>query len=60
VSQRAFVSLPRKLMLVASAWPARFGGGDARAAATRAAEPGPADEALRALVRGVGLTSERA
>jgi len=53
VSQRAYVSLPRKLLLVASAWPARFGkGGDA---AERAAAPGPADEALRALVRAVGL-----
>ncbi|HEY2744813.1 MAG TPA: phytoene/squalene synthase family protein [Polyangia bacterium] len=57
VSRRAYVSLPRKLLLVASAWPARFGGGDARAAAARAAEPGPADEQLRALVRGVGLAT---
>jgi phytoene synthase len=55
VSQRAYVSLPRKLLLVAASLPARFGGGDAGAAARRAAEPGPADEALRALLRAVGL-----
>ena len=53
VSQRAYVSLPRKLALVAASLPARFAG-DADAA-RRAAEPGPADEALRALVRAVGL-----
>lgn len=49
LSQRAYVSLPRKLWLVARALPARF-------ASPRAAQaPGPADEQLRALVRAVGL-----
>jgi phytoene synthase len=49
ISQRAYVSLPRKLWLVARALPARFfGAGDAHA-------PGPADERLRALIRSVGL-----
>lgn len=49
IAQRAYVSLPRKLLLVARAWPARFaGGGDAHA-------PGPADAALRALIAAVGL-----
>jgi len=49
ISQRAFVSLPRKLWLVARALPARFySPGDAHA-------PGPADEALRAQIRAVGL-----
>lgn len=48
-SQRAYVTLPRKLWLVARALPARF------ATARNAAEPGPADAQLRALVHGVGL-----
>jgi phytoene synthase len=49
ISQRAYVSLPRKLWLVARALPARFSApGDAHA-------PGPADEALRAQIRAVGL-----
>jgi phytoene synthase len=50
MSQRAYVSLPRKLWLVGRALPARFSTpGDAHHA------PGPADQALRALVRAVGL-----
>ncbi len=53
ITQRAYVSLPRKLLLVARALPARFAGG--RDAARIAAEPGPADGALRPLVRAVGL-----
>jgi phytoene synthase len=53
VSRRAYVSLPRKLALVAASLPARFGSD--RDAARRAADPGPADEALRTLVRAVGL-----
>jgi len=53
ISQRAYVSLPRKLALVARALPARFS--TVRDAAARAAEPGPADDRLRALVRAVGL-----
>jgi phytoene synthase len=49
LSQRAYVSLPRKLWLVARAIPARFAtSGDAHA-------PGPADEALRAMIGAVGL-----
>lgn len=49
VTQRAYVSLPRKLALVARALPARWsrpGGAHA---------PGPADDALRPLIRAVGL-----
>jgi phytoene synthase len=53
VSQRAWVSLPRKLWLVACALPARFA--TVRDAARLAATPGPADAALGALVRAVGL-----
>jgi 15-cis-phytoene synthase len=53
ISQRAFVSMPRKLWLVARALPARFS--TVRDAARVAAEPGPADAALGALVRAVGL-----
>ena len=49
VSQRAYVSLPRKLWLVARAVPARF------SSARDAHAPGPADAQLRALVRAVGL-----
>jgi 15-cis-phytoene synthase len=49
LSQRAYVSLPRKLWLVARALPARFSSG------ADAHQPGPADEELRALVRAVGL-----
>jgi phytoene synthase len=49
ITQRAYVTLPRKLWLVARALPARFAApGDAHA-------PGPADEALRGLLRAVGL-----
>ena len=48
-SQRAYVSLPRKLWLVARAMRARFStAGDAHAR-------GPADEALRAMIGAVGL-----
>ena len=53
ISQRAYVSLPRKLLLVARALPARFTTG--HHAARVAAEPGPADELLRPLLRAVGL-----
>jgi phytoene synthase len=53
VSQRAYVSLPRKLWLVARALPARFS--PARDAVRVAAAPGPADATLGALVRAVGL-----
>jgi 15-cis-phytoene synthase len=49
VSQRAYVSLPKKLLLVARAWPVRF------RAADGASAPGPADHLLRPLVRAVGL-----
>ena len=52
-SQRAYVSLPRKLWLVARALPARFS--SARDAARVAHAPGPADDALRALIAAVGL-----
>jgi len=52
-SQRAYVTLPRKLWLVARALPARF------ASARDAAAPGPADAALRALIDGVGLPAWR-
>ena len=49
ISQRAYVSLPRKLWLVGRALPARFSSpADAHA-------PGPADDALRALLAAVGL-----
>ena len=49
VSQRAYVSLPGKLWLVARALPARF------RAARDAHAPGPADELLRAQIHAVGL-----
>jgi phytoene synthase len=52
-SQRAYVTLPRKLWLVARALPARFA--PARDAAARAAAPGPADAQLRRLLDAVGL-----
>lgn len=48
-SERAYVSLPRKLWLVARALPARF------STATDAAAPGPADAQLRTLLHEVGL-----
>ena len=49
VSQRAYVTLPGKLWLVARALPAWF------STARDAQTPGPADAALRPLVRAVGL-----
>lgn len=49
ISRRAWVSLPRKLWLVARALPAIF------STARDAAAPGPADAQLRPLVRAVGL-----
>jgi phytoene synthase len=49
VSRRAYVSLPRKLWLVARALPARF------SSPSNAHAPGPADDGLRALIRAVGL-----
>jgi phytoene synthase len=49
VGQRAYVTLPRKLWLVARALPARF------SPARDADAPGPADAQLRPLVRAVGL-----
>jgi 15-cis-phytoene synthase len=49
ITQRAYVTLPRKLWLVLRALPARF------STARDAAAPGPADEQLRPLVRSVGL-----
>ncbi|HEX8950344.1 MAG TPA: phytoene/squalene synthase family protein [Polyangia bacterium] len=53
ITRRAYVPLPRKLLLVARALPARLP--TLRDAARAAAAPGPADDALRALVRAVGL-----
>lgn len=49
ITRRAYVTLPRKLWEVARALGARF------ATARDPAAPGPADEQLRPLVRGVGL-----
>jgi phytoene synthase len=49
ISQRAYVSLPRKLWLVARALPARF------STSRDAQAPGPADDTLRALLAAVGL-----
>ncbi len=54
LTQRAYVPLSRKLVLVARALTARF------RSARDAALPGPADAALRPLVRAVGLPCERA
>jgi phytoene synthase len=49
VSRRAYVTLPRKLLLVARALPAWF------STARDAEAPGPADAELRPLLRAVGL-----